>query len=548
MKKIMFLSLVVLCGLYATPSFAGACAAKHLTYVGTQKPQHDEFLYENKTEYDASVNGWTASDDSGNGNGYECDDDACPEGFVLTMGAGHVFKGKVVNKQVSYQCHLFRNSMEIKSDRWVPVDLDNCIYKDTDGQKVLSEGEFVYGRTFTQLSGNCSISDGTLPNWAVNSVAEAEVKTWKVECRKGKPTKKYCMVETCVDGYTLNADGRCVKGDTPVTPVTPTADCDKPGYEIATRDYDLLMPDCGGGVCTPIVKGGCYPKDMLDCAKATEAKQKVVWNGEMCLCLPSGKQLDPKTQRCDGGQNTGLCTQLKQKGASAERLACCYAGGVTKWIGKDSDTDPKLCICVNPTTKVQDPTLEWFYDATTKKGICRAKDNKEPVVTPEPEKDCWYTFYGEFKCGNGMRVKKNYQMKLSKDDLKGLTCESFQEKYRNDARGIEDLFKKLCLDPNYVEQQPLDAATKKAINNINSFFGISESNRNVWRDEDGQFNTTRLASDATAGVVLGTVGGIVSAKVIKKKQLEKGFDVLHCTVGGQKMADYGDTFQVSYQR
>ena len=137
---------------------------------------------------------------------------------------------------------------------------------------------------------------------------------------------------------------------------------------------------------------------------------------------------------------------------------------------------------------------------------------------------------------------------MTKEDLKGLTCESFQEKYRNDARGIESLFKKLCLDSQYTEPVPLDAATKKAISNINSFFDMSESNRNVWRDEEGQFNTARLASDATAGVVLGTVGGIVSAKIIKKKQLEKGFDVLHCTVGGQKMADYGDTFQVSYQR
>jgi hypothetical protein len=290
---------------------------------------------------------------------------------------------------------------------------------------------------------------------------------------------------------------------------------------------------------------------MLRCYEAIKSGEPANWNGKKCNCGDK-QEWDTVGKKCVPNKKTTKSCEERYPNASAERLACCYAGGVTKWIGKDSDTDPKLCICVNPTTKVQDPALEWFYDATTKKGFCKAKGgNEQPVipVTPEPEKDCWYTFYGEFKCGNGTRVKKNYQMKLSKDDLKGLKCESFQERYRNDARGVEDLFKKkLCLDPNYVENQPLDAATKKAINNINSFFGISESNRNVWRDEDGQFNTARLASDATAGVVLGTVGGIVSAKVIKKKQLEKGFDVLHCTVGGQRMADYGDTFQVSYQR
>ncbi len=71
---------------------------------------------------------------------------------------------------------------------------------------------------------------------------------------------------------------------------------------------------------------------------------------------------------------------------------------------------------------------------------------------------------------------------------------------------------------------------------------------NGWKTADGKFNTTRLASDLTAGVVLGTVGGVVSGVVIKKKQVEKGFDALHCTVGGQKVADWGDEFSVGLQR
>ena len=68
------------------------------------------------------------------------------------------------------------------------------------------------------------------------------------------------------------------------------------------------------------------------------------------------------------------------------------------------------------------------------------------------------------------------------------------------------------------------------------------------KDADGNFNTARLASDLTAGVVLGTVGGVVSGVVIKKKQVEKGFEALHCTVGGQKIADWGDTFEVGLQK
>ncbi len=69
----------------------------------------------------------------------------------------------------------------------------------------------------------------------------------------------------------------------------------------------------------------------------------------------------------------------------------------------------------------------------------------------------------------------------------------------------------------------------------------------AWRDAEGKFNTARLASDSIAGVVLGTVGGIVTSKLVKKNQLKRGFEDLSCNVGGQKVADYGDTFRVGLQ-
>ena len=66
----------------------------------------------------------------------------------------------------------------------------------------------------------------------------------------------------------------------------------------------------------------------------------------------------------------------------------------------------------------------------------------------------------------------------------------------------------------------------------------------VWRDENGNFNTARLISDSVAGVVLGTVGGIVTSKLVKKNQLKKGFEDLYCAIGGQTVAEYGDDFTV----
>lgn len=77
--------------------------------------------------------------------------------------------------------------------------------------------------------------------------------------------------------------------------------------------------------------------------------------------------------------------------------------------------------------------------------------------------------------------------------------------------------------------------TRTSLDNIMSTLKVS-----VWKDEEGNFNTARLASDSIAGVVLGTTGGLVTAKVVKKNQLKKGFEAIQCSVGGQSIGDYGD--------
>ena len=68
--------------------------------------------------------------------------------------------------------------------------------------------------------------------------------------------------------------------------------------------------------------------------------------------------------------------------------------------------------------------------------------------------------------------------------------------------------------------------------------------KNVWRDEDGNFNTSRLVSDSVAGVALGTVSGIVTLNLVKKAQVKKGFEDIGCYIGGQSVGDYGDEFIV----
>ena len=72
-------------------------------------------------------------------------------------------------------------------------------------------------------------------------------------------------------------------------------------------------------------------------------------------------------------------------------------------------------------------------------------------------------------------------------------------------------------------------------------------NVSVWKDAEGNFNTARLASDTVAGVVLGTTGALVTSHVVKKNQVENGFEDIKCTIGGQNVAGWGDQFRVGIQ-
>lgn len=71
-------------------------------------------------------------------------------------------------------------------------------------------------------------------------------------------------------------------------------------------------------------------------------------------------------------------------------------------------------------------------------------------------------------------------------------------------------------------------------------FGFISAERNVWKDAEGKFNTSRLLSDSVAGVVLGTAGGLITSSVVKKNQLEDGFEDIKCTIGGQTVGAWGD--------
>ena len=215
--------------------------------------------------------------------------------------------------------------------------------------------------------------------------------------------------------------------------------------------------------------------------------------------------------------------------------------------------------------KMRDKTTTKIMDAYINEAACVCVDNNggngdnggnenTPVV--DPGDSCVYHFDGDVICLDGRVVKYGgYDLVLTDEQKQGFTCEKFNEQFKNDLDKLLKLAPELCEQGQGGSSQGLsqgggngggsaNVSLENAKTTVSKFFADAKGNLSVWKTAEGKFNTARLASDLTAGVVLGTVGGVVSGVVIKKKQVEKGFDALHCAVGGQTIADWGDTFTV----
>ena len=114
------------------------------------------------------------------------------------------------------------------------------------------------------------------------------------------------------------------------------------------------------------------------------------------------------------------------------------------------------------------------------------------------------------------------------------------------ASYVDPQIKQLNADVSKVRQQEVARdKINSAMSVLNAF--ASGADVSVWKNAEGKFNTARLASDTTAGVVLGTAGGLISNSIIKKNQIKKGFEDINCSVGGQVVSNYADEFMVGMQ-
>lgn len=204
-----------------------------------------------------------------------------------------------------------------------------------------------------------------------------------------------------------------------------------------------------------------------------------------------------------------------------------------KWLKDNAATVVEKCNEKLSCTNISEDFIKQTVDEAT-----NSNGKLEYSVTISKEElDKWGCQAGE----NGGNVQKDGSQEANSSETGAPALEASEdEEDDSDSTSQEEAVPA----PEALDEDEVKGARDR----INAFMKMVDSDRSVWKNTDGSFNATRLASDLTAGVVLGTVGGVVSGVLIKKSQVDKGFDALNCSVGGQKIADWGDEFRVGLRR
>ena len=432
--------------------------------------------------------------------------DYCTDGQKIEMKPGHVWRGTPINKTVIYVCTTSGD------DRWeiyVPEE-KKCSTMVQSGKPLsLSAGE-----TFSMDLTREMCADALK---RANGDAGAYTRAGKLDLR-GSMFQLYCdadvhlqcKLKACEGNYIVSGD-KCVEKNPGPTPPNPNDTCSATikGQTVvlnrgAESSIDLTAAECSAAV--KVAHGGasmdpngryhfyCGPMcKKVGCQQGYE-------NDENGMCVKKGNKKTCREQRA---------------GMSIEAIACCDTGTDATWNKpikgkcncKDSNTHFEIvggrgqCVA-NVTPPVIPPVI---IPPTPVIEPCSDPDNMDSnckCVVPETvERN------GKCVCLDSDKVIKNGKCEYSDEYIGKLEIE---------------------LDNKYSGLTAMIGGFKK----------------NVWRDENGEFNTARLASDSIAGVVLGTVGGIVTANLVKKAQVKQGFEDIGCYIGGQSVAGYGDEFYV----
>ncbi len=326
----------------------------------------------------------------------------------------------------------------------------------------------------------------------------------------GDDTWEEYPVSTCSDpsdGYILSADPNATKALRNSTDRTET---------LRKNDTGSVVLQAGSNICIEYkCNPGYGPNEKAD------------------KCIPkvsSGSDDTKKGNPTGGGKASSSCTD-RCRGMSGvqytECVTCCKVSeDYADWNGSE-------CVCA-------DKTLD--FNVLTQK--CEAPSETtitlpEVVVTPEcPDTQVTILNQWLIQYAGNSDVISRVQVLLDYCNGAVINITSFNQMFTELQNFIDGL-------ATSAEQDASRRRIEEAVSAINSRIG--DLDVSVWRNAEGEFNTSRLLSDSIAGVVLGTAGGLITSHVVKKNNIASGFEDIKCAIGGQVVADWGDQFQVGIQ-
>lgn len=451
--------------------------------IGGWFPESNEYLY-------PSIN------DHYNQNAYECQSSHCGDDDVVLVVDPHYLDGKRVNNAHSYRCQLGGD------DKWVYAEIPECPKLDCKELLELLDDDrsHNYWRD----------GDGNFVKWG-HKVIE-------------KKTAHYKYSDLCT-----------IRGDRKT--------------ECLKKEYDEFFLEAIKKQCEE--SGGKYNKPKEDRSSSKDDE----WFRSLCSC-PDGKTLQMEPLKCVASTPShtpgDACDagDLPQYATAGKWIASGHGGSITcaatackngtYLVVNASGASQGWCTapikCENGTMRIIDNTKtdRTCVDASGNQTAAAPVDDENGANVVAAATDASSDAGAPAPATPAPDTRNECEKNTPGYVVFEGACITTAEQQRIESeRAAEKARERLT-------KQISDAAQE--LKSISDGFGQSR-----WKTADGNFNGARLASDSIAGVVLGTTGGLVTGKVIKKNQIKKGFENIKCVVGGQTVADFGDDFVVGQQ-
>ena len=510
---------------------AGFCVGSDVTRDSMHKiskhsdayvPENARYVYPDQTQYQH------AADNSHEFYMYECGWGDIKVDNTVILDSGHVFGGQVIDHEVRYLC---------TSGGWVDVSCtgangENVVFAKSE-ENLTKEQCAEYSSTFTDENG----------------------LVYDALCRKNQVL--VCKAKTCWDNSAADGAGKC-----PAKPAETTTS--------ATSDKSTTKKTSTTAAKRPTGNGAGYCK--LQTRDFTGTSD---YDMDEYLYRDSGTWEFYASSRA---RPVGSAVQVYECNGRSDAPDDACPEGATKilragaGIGNQTvaSTGEYVFVCTN-NSSIKSDSYKWLYTPIQER--CLYTSSNVPTQDNIDGQLLYYSSDYNVYCRNIEQVatKAEADQKMGpagrdgkdgKDGRDGIDGkdgkdgrdgkDATQAAAGTNATGmhtIEATAKITTSRNDATSMQSRQSASQSRISRLSGKLKEMQEGFKVtvWRNEDGTFNTTRLASDSIAAVVLGTTGGLVTSHVVKKNQVNKGFDDIQCTVGGQSVAGWGDEFRVGIQ-